>query len=125
MKPLLALTFLLGSLALSGAATTINAVSKFSCGANLGWMDWRGDTNSGVVIGEFVCAGNLYSANVGWISLGGGTPTNGIQYQNLSPTDCGVNQDGLIVIEYERSVMVWKRQHAPLRSLFPEAKISR
>jgi acyl dehydratase len=34
----------------------------------------------------------------------------------------GVSQDGLIVIEYERSVMVWKRGHAPMRSLFPEIK---
>src|ERR1019366_6222539 len=58
-------------------------------------MDWRGDTNSGAVIGEYVCAGYFYSANVGWINLGGGSPTNGIQYQNLSATDFGVNQDGL------------------------------
>jgi len=34
----------------------------------------------------------------------------------------GVNQDGLIVIEYERSVMVWKKGHAPLTALFPEIK---
>jgi acyl dehydratase len=36
----------------------------------------------------------------------------------------GVNQDGKIVIEYERSVMVWKKAHAPLLSLFPERKKS-
>jgi hypothetical protein len=24
------------------AATTINPVNKFACGANLGWLDWRG-----------------------------------------------------------------------------------
>jgi itaconyl-CoA hydratase len=34
----------------------------------------------------------------------------------------GVNQDGVIVIEYERSVMVWKKAHAPLTALFPEIK---
>jgi itaconyl-CoA hydratase len=34
----------------------------------------------------------------------------------------GVNQDGAIVIEYERSVMVWKKGHAPLKALFPEPK---
>jgi acyl dehydratase len=34
----------------------------------------------------------------------------------------GVNQDGVVVIEYERSVMVWKKGHAPLLALFPEAK---
>jgi itaconyl-CoA hydratase len=36
----------------------------------------------------------------------------------------GVNQDGVIVIEYERSVMVWKKGRAPLQSLFPEIKKS-
>jgi len=34
----------------------------------------------------------------------------------------GVNQDGVIVIEYERSVMVWKKGRAPLMALFPEVK---
>jgi len=34
----------------------------------------------------------------------------------------GINQDGKIVIEYERSVMVWKKGHAPLKALFPEVK---
>jgi len=95
MKTLLALTFLLGSLALSGAATTINSTNKFTYGANVGWMDWRGDTNSGAVIGEFVCSGYIYSANVGWIHLGSNAPVNGIQYQNNSATDYGVNHDGL------------------------------
>jgi len=32
---------------------------------------------------------------MGWISLGSGTPTNGIYYQNQSASDYGVNQDGL------------------------------
>jgi len=76
------------------AATTIDAANHYAYGANLGWLDWRGDTNNGAVIGEYVCAGNLYSANVGWISLGSGSPTNGIYYQNLSANDFGVNQDG-------------------------------
>jgi hypothetical protein len=77
------------------AATTINTVNKYAYGANLGWCDWRGDTNHGAVIGEYVCSGYLYSANVGWINLGGGSPANGIYYQNLSTNDFGVNQDGL------------------------------
>jgi len=79
----------------SWAATTINATNKFSYGANVGWMDWRGDTNNGAVIGEYVCAGYIYSANVGWINLGDGTASNGIQYQNNSATDFGVNHDGV------------------------------
>jgi itaconyl-CoA hydratase len=31
----------------------------------------------------------------------------------------GINQAGKVVIEYERSVMVWRRGHAPLTNLFP------
>src|SRR5436190_12441654 len=71
------------------AVTTINPTNKFAYGANIGWMDWRGDTNSGAAIGEYVCSGYLYAANVGWINLGNGTPTNGIQYRNVSANDFG------------------------------------
>jgi hypothetical protein len=94
---LLALVSLLG-LQLSPcllAATTIDATNRYAWGANLGWMDWRADNANGAVIGEFVCAGYIYGANVGWLHLGSGSPTNGIQYQNLSGNDYGVNQDGL------------------------------
>ena len=77
------------------AATTINVTNKYAYAANLGWVDARGDTNSGAVIGEYVCAGNIYSANIGWINLGSGSPANQIQYQNNSATDYGVNNDGL------------------------------
>ncbi len=31
----------------------------------------------------------------------------------------GYNQDGTVVIQYKRSVMVWKREHAPSQDLFP------
>ena len=77
------------------AATTIDPVNKYAYGANLGWMDWTGDAANGAVIGDYVCWGFLYAANVGWINLGSGSPTNGIRYQNLSANDFGVNQDGL------------------------------
>jgi thrombospondin type 3 repeat protein len=77
------------------AATTINSVNKFSYGANIGWTDWRGDVVGGAVIGEFICTGNIYAANVGWIRLGSGTPANAIRYQNNSAADYGVNHDGL------------------------------
>ena len=95
MKTFLTSVVLLSSLASGWSATTINSANKFSYAANLGWMDWRGDTANGAVIGEYVCSGYVYSANVGWIDLGGGNPTNGIRYQNLSASDFGVNQDGL------------------------------
>lgn len=32
----------------------------------------------------------------------------------------GYNQDGVLVITYRRSVMVWRRTHAPTGSLFPD-----
>lgn len=89
------LTGLLAACAVSAsAAATINAANRFGYGANIGWMDWRGDGTGGVVVGEFVCFGYLYAANVGWIRLGDGSPVNGIRYQNNSPTDYGVNHDG-------------------------------
>jgi hypothetical protein len=76
------------------AATTIDTTNRYAYGANLGWLDWRGDTNSGAVIGEYVCSGCIYSGNCGWINLGSGLPANGIYYQNNSAADFGVNQDG-------------------------------
>ena len=33
----------------------------------------------------------------------------------------GINQDGKVVIDYARSVMVWKKAHAPQADLFPSA----
>jgi hypothetical protein len=62
-----------------------------------GWIGPAGlaNTANGAVIGAYVCSGYIYSANVGWINLGSGSPANGIQYQNDSATDFGVNQDGL------------------------------
>jgi len=91
----LASAFSLQSSALLHAATTIDAGYHYAYGANIGWMDWRGDTASGAVVGEYVCSGYLYAANVGWINLGSGSPANGIQYQNNSATDFGVNLDSL------------------------------
>jgi hypothetical protein len=95
MKTILFPLILAGSVVACVAVTTINATNKFAYGANIGWMDWRGDINSGAVIGEYVCSGYVYGANVGWIHLGSNAPANGIQYQNNSATDYGVNHDGL------------------------------
>ena len=77
------------------AATTIDPANRCAYGANLGWVNGVADTNNGAVIGEYVCSGYLYSANVGWINLGSGAPANQIQYQNNSAADYGVNLDGL------------------------------
>ena len=77
------------------AATTIDPLNRHACGANIGWLDLRGDATNGAVIGQYVGSGYIYSANTGWITLGSGFPTNGIYYQNNSVSDFGVNQDGL------------------------------
>jgi hypothetical protein len=91
----LVLAFSLPPSALLQAVTTIDVAHPYAWGANLGWMNWRGDVAHGAVIGEYVCAGYVWAANVGWISLGSGSPANGIQYQNNSGSDYGVNRDGL------------------------------
>src|SRR3954452_10849362 len=75
------------------AQSTINSSNRFAYGANIGWADGRADGANGMVIGEYVCSGYIYAANVGWINIGGGFPANGIQYQNNSAADFGVNLD--------------------------------
>jgi hypothetical protein len=87
--------FSLQPLALVLAATTVDSANQYAWGANVGWMDGRGDVANGAVIGEYVCAGYLYAANLGWISLGDGSPASGVQYQNASAGDYGVNRDSL------------------------------
>jgi hypothetical protein len=86
--------FLIGSVACSWALTTINSPNQFAYGANIGWIDWRGDINHGAVIGDYVCSGFIWAADVGWISLGNGAPANQMHYGNLSANDFGVNHDG-------------------------------
>ena len=83
-------------LQVANAATTIssNTSSNSAWGANIGWINWQGDTTNGAVIGDYVCSGYIYSANVGWINLGNGNPADGIRYSNSSSSDFGVNHDG-------------------------------
>jgi hypothetical protein len=95
MKRLVLLLLVMSVVPRGGAATTIDGANRYAYAGNLGWLDWRGDSNNGSVVGDYVCSGYMYSANVGWINLGSGSPTNGISYQNLSAGDFGVNQDGL------------------------------
>ena len=87
----------------AGAATNINDPNAYSWGANVGFMNWRGDGANGVVIGRYILSGYIYGANIGWINVGDGTPDNGIQYSNASATDFGVNtiEDPSIPSEYK------------------------
>ena len=75
------------------AATTINDTNQYAYGANVGWLDARGDVTRGASIGQFYCTGYVWSANCGWICLGNG-PTNGWRYNNNSTNDWGVNHGG-------------------------------
>lgn len=91
MKRAAFLGILLCVIASSWATSSINTTNHYAWGANIGWTEWRPSAADGVVIGEYVCSGYIYAANVGWINLGSGTPVNNIQYQNNSATDFGVN----------------------------------
>src|SRR6476646_11480687 len=77
--------------AASRADTTIDPTNRYAWGANIGFTDWRPSTTDGVNIGDNFCAGFIYAANVGWIKMGTGAPTNGISYSNTLGTDFGVN----------------------------------
>lgn len=81
------------SAALSLADTTIDPSEHHAYGANIAWIEARGDITHGAVIGYSYCTGCVWSANCGWIGLGNG-PTNGWQYSNSSNDDWGVNHDG-------------------------------
>lgn len=96
MKPttgLLLVFMVSAAVAGAGAATTVSATHHSAWGANIGWINARGDVDHGAVIGSLFCTGHLWSANCGWISLGK-SPTNGWHYGNASPDDWGVNHDG-------------------------------
>ena len=75
------------------ADSTINAANRYAYGANIGWINTRGDITSGAVLGQSYCTGYFWGANVGWIGLGNG-PANGWSYSNASGADWGVNHDG-------------------------------
>lgn len=85
----------LAGLALSTVqgATNIDPAHPYAYGANAGWVNFRGDTANGAVIGQLYCTGYVWSANCGWIGLGNG-PINGWHYSNASAGDWGVNHDG-------------------------------
>ncbi len=86
----------MASLVLATTNSTINSSSsnKWAWSSSVGWINCRSDLTNGVVIGQYVCSGFMYSPTAGWICLGNGSPSNGIQYATNSATDYGVNHDG-------------------------------
>jgi len=93
MKALIPLMLCMLTVGAGFADTTVDASNPYAYGANIGWINARGDIASGAVFGQSYCTGYLYSANCGWISLGNG-PTNGWRYSNTAADDWGVNHDG-------------------------------
>lgn len=64
---------------------------------NGGWIDGRWDEaapdgSKGVQVKEHILAGRAYAGSFGWLSMGGGSPDNGIRYSNKHQ-DFGVNLD--------------------------------
>lgn len=91
----LLVSILLAGLSLVAAAdATIDPSEPYAYAANAGWVNAYADGTNGAVIGQSYCAGLLYGANLGWISLGDGAPANGYAYGNADGADAGVNHDG-------------------------------
>jgi hypothetical protein len=78
-------------------SSTTSATNRYAWGANTGWIDFRPqrpNAGDGFQLGEFSCAGWIWSPNVGWIHCGDGSPANQIAYANSDSTDYGVNHSG-------------------------------
>ena len=91
--------FLLHALVWAPAAfaqtSNIDPAHKFSWGENIGWMNWQAAGNpvgsQGALINPNILSGYVWCENVGYLSLGDGSPANGSAYANLNGTDFGVN----------------------------------
>jgi hypothetical protein len=91
-KLCLCLPLLFGAVA--RADTTVDPAEPYAYAANTGWVNAYADGTNGAVIGQTFCSGYLYGANIGWITLGDGSPANGYAYGNAAGADAGVNHDG-------------------------------
>jgi len=100
---------LVNSLLTLSIVTGMSSPDVSENGINLGWEDAR--------LPHPVFAGDtLYSeTEVLVVRESKSRPEQGI----VSVRTRGYNQHGDLVIEFRRSILVWKRQHAPVRDLFP------
>ena len=65
-------------------ASNVDSVDKYGWAENCGWTNWR-DANAGaegVNVGFDFLSGFIWNENTGYINVGDGTPTNGIEYAN-------------------------------------------
>lgn len=78
------------------STSTITPAARYTYAANFGWLNWR--TNplavDAPVIETTMLHGKVYSANVGWIDLGDGTPSGSTGSYTQAGGDIGVNHDG-------------------------------
>ena len=77
------------------AQFSIDPAHKFAWGENIGWTNWA-DANGGdqaVRLHATFLSGFIWAENVGWITVGDGTPVNGVTYANANGGDAGVNRD--------------------------------
>ena len=80
----------------SPVTTTITPANRFTYAANFGWLNWRTNplATDAPVIEATLLHGRVYSANVGWIDLGDGTPSSALGSYTQTGGDVGVNHDG-------------------------------
>lgn len=91
MRAALPLVHVLSGVAL--AQSNIDSTNKFAWGENVGWSNWR-DANftlDGVDVGSMFLSGWIWFENVGWVTVGDGTPGGGTFYTNVLGGDHGVN----------------------------------
>lgn len=82
-----------GLAATSFAQSNIDDAHKFAWSENVGWSNWR-DANltlDGVAVGAQFLSGRIWFENVGWVTVGDGTPGGGSFYTNTLGSDHGVN----------------------------------
>ena len=91
MRPIAFLIVPALAAASASGQSVISQVNKFSWSENCGWMDWAAAGPQGAHIAPTFLSGSIWCENTGWISLGSGTPANGISYSNASGADAGVN----------------------------------
>lgn len=91
MKTAAFLALLLAPTTWLAAQSTINATQKYAWSANTAWINLRPSAADGVAVGAYICSGQAWGANIGWIAFGDGTPVDKIRYSNTDSSDFGVN----------------------------------